>query len=405
VVVEGEPNARLVDLVVSPRDYLRYKCTTLTCILCSNCTLIRQNSHSHQYQLNARYYITRLIIPSIGRIMKLMGVDIRLWFERMPRPKRIHMAALRDMAYEHIKETKSLAPPLPTSNTSSTSLSTTSSSSGRGGWRRSARGARRGGSSKPTSSSSSSSSSNGGMNRWLPLVIQKTTMNHYFKSSHCALCDLLTTTPYCDTCLAQPQWTLLQMMNKLTQLQRDYTNVLQLCSHCTGVPATFVPSLISRSDSPSPRPNIDNDDDCHIIEDHPRSTASTTSSSSSSSVVAPTPWPCHRCTLDNIASATKCAVCDALRPPLPAPPKISLQLSPSSTLIPTREQTTKKSTVRTTNDRTSIRVMPSSRVISMSYARVECDSLDCSLTYVRHRLLDRLNIIDKQLKILYTLLS
>jgi len=58
VVVYGAPGARLVDLVVSPGDFAA-------------------GSHS---QLNAVYYITKCLIPSLERILNLCGADVARWF-------------------------------------------------------------------------------------------------------------------------------------------------------------------------------------------------------------------------------------------------------------------------------------------------------------------------------------
>jgi len=67
VVVTGEPGSRLVDLVVTPQHLL------------DNATTLR---------LNAHYYITKQIIPAIERVFNLVGVDVRAWFNEMPRAYR-----------------------------------------------------------------------------------------------------------------------------------------------------------------------------------------------------------------------------------------------------------------------------------------------------------------------------
>ncbi|KAK9800905.1 hypothetical protein WJX73_009136 [Symbiochloris irregularis] len=42
-----------------------------------------------QLRLHALYYITKQIIPAMERVLSLMGVDIRAWFAALPRPQRL----------------------------------------------------------------------------------------------------------------------------------------------------------------------------------------------------------------------------------------------------------------------------------------------------------------------------
>ena len=65
VVVCGEPGARLVDLVVAPHDVLR---------------------NPHKLRINGKYYITKQIIPALGRVFNLVGVNIARWFLDMKKP-------------------------------------------------------------------------------------------------------------------------------------------------------------------------------------------------------------------------------------------------------------------------------------------------------------------------------
>ena len=65
VVVCGEPTARLVDLVVSPHDVLR---------------------NPHKMRINAKYYITKQLIPVLARVFNLVGASISKWYDDMPRP-------------------------------------------------------------------------------------------------------------------------------------------------------------------------------------------------------------------------------------------------------------------------------------------------------------------------------
>ncbi|KAF9430485.1 DNA polymerase zeta [Podila epigama] len=66
VVVHGDPGARLTDQVVEPKELLKNK----------------------DLRLNGEYYIRKMIIPSLERILQLAGADVKSWFEEMPRVKR-----------------------------------------------------------------------------------------------------------------------------------------------------------------------------------------------------------------------------------------------------------------------------------------------------------------------------
>ena len=57
LVIYGAPAARLVDLVISPDDFIASK----------------------RSQLNAVYYITKCLIPSLERILNLCGADVAHW--------------------------------------------------------------------------------------------------------------------------------------------------------------------------------------------------------------------------------------------------------------------------------------------------------------------------------------
>ncbi len=48
--------------------------------------LLVDTSGSH-LQLDADYYITRVLIPPLERIFNLVGADVRQWFTEMPRVK------------------------------------------------------------------------------------------------------------------------------------------------------------------------------------------------------------------------------------------------------------------------------------------------------------------------------
>ncbi|RKP00368.1 hypothetical protein CXG81DRAFT_2697, partial [Caulochytrium protostelioides] len=63
VVVYGGPGSRLMDLVVSPMALV----------------------HDPSLRLHGSYYITKQIIPALGRVLHLVGVDLDAWFRDMPK--------------------------------------------------------------------------------------------------------------------------------------------------------------------------------------------------------------------------------------------------------------------------------------------------------------------------------
>ncbi|KAI8254241.1 DNA polymerase family B [Colletotrichum sp. SAR11_239] len=67
VVITGAPGARLIDRCVAPEDLLK-------------------DSHS---QLDAKYYISKNLIPPLERIFNLVGANVRQWYDEMPKVQRI----------------------------------------------------------------------------------------------------------------------------------------------------------------------------------------------------------------------------------------------------------------------------------------------------------------------------
>ena len=73
VVVHGEPGARLIDMVVEPE------------------TLVESGG---ALRLHAAYYITKQIIPALERFMRLIGVDVQIWYSRIPKTTRLRPPAV-----------------------------------------------------------------------------------------------------------------------------------------------------------------------------------------------------------------------------------------------------------------------------------------------------------------------
>lgn len=68
VVVYGKPKSQLYDLVVEPEELL---------------------DRRKGLRLNGIYYITKQILPSLDRVFILIGVNVRSWFDEIPRNVRV----------------------------------------------------------------------------------------------------------------------------------------------------------------------------------------------------------------------------------------------------------------------------------------------------------------------------
>ncbi|KAJ8702610.1 DNA polymerase zeta [Pleurotus ostreatus] len=66
VIARGPPGSRLVERAFTPQEVL-----------------------TAGKQLDAEYYITRVLIPPLERIFNLVGADVRRWYDEMPKPLRI----------------------------------------------------------------------------------------------------------------------------------------------------------------------------------------------------------------------------------------------------------------------------------------------------------------------------
>jgi len=66
VIVYGTPGLPLIQLVRCPRDLLA----------------------DPSLRINSTYYITKQILPPIGRILSLLGVDVMRWYSDLPRVTR-----------------------------------------------------------------------------------------------------------------------------------------------------------------------------------------------------------------------------------------------------------------------------------------------------------------------------
>ncbi|EPS72654.1 hypothetical protein M569_02103, partial [Genlisea aurea] len=80
VVVHGEPGCRLADMVVDPHEVL---------------------DPNSPLRLNDVYYITKQIISALQRVFGLVGADLNLWFQAMPRIARQSSGSGRHPPLQH----------------------------------------------------------------------------------------------------------------------------------------------------------------------------------------------------------------------------------------------------------------------------------------------------------------
>jgi DNA polymerase elongation subunit (family B) len=88
VVRYGEPQARLVDLVVAPHTWLRsaFGDAAGAPAAAAGAGVGAGAGAGVGMRINSTYYITKQIIPALERILSLVGADVRVWFTEMRRP-------------------------------------------------------------------------------------------------------------------------------------------------------------------------------------------------------------------------------------------------------------------------------------------------------------------------------
>ncbi|XP_050510996.1 DNA polymerase zeta catalytic subunit isoform X2 [Diabrotica virgifera virgifera] len=141
IIINGPPGLPLIRLVRSPRDLI----------------------NDISLKPNAQYYITRVIIPAINRCFNLLGVDLNIWFNQMPRKKTQYLP----------------------------------------------------GSTTPK---------------------KKSTISQYFSTSNCVSCEEQTQTGICEQCQARPQTTMVTLMEKMRNWERNSQNILMVCQSCISSP-------------------------------------------------------------------------------------------------------------------------------------------------------------------------
>lgn len=84
VIACGETGSRLVDRAIAPEDMLdsKYYVQPL------NHALVLMRETSRTTRLDGMYYISRVLIPPLERILNLVGADVKSWFFDVPRRAR-----------------------------------------------------------------------------------------------------------------------------------------------------------------------------------------------------------------------------------------------------------------------------------------------------------------------------
>lgn len=181
VVVYGEPGARLVDLVVPPH------------------ALVESQG---QLRLHGLYYITKQILPALERVFSLVGADLRAWMNDLPRPQRM-MPQKRSLAALPLDPPAARIGPAGGGGPGATDV---------------------------------------GTSIWGPMPMtrggarSRGTIDRYYLSRHCAVCDGLTSAarPLCDECIAQPDRAIATLAIRVARLERQHARLVRICAACGG---------------------------------------------------------------------------------------------------------------------------------------------------------------------------
>ncbi|DBA81937.1 hypothetical protein WJX77_000726 [Trebouxia sp. C0004] len=139
---------------------------------------------SSRLRLHSIYYITKQIIPALERIFSLVGADLRAWFAAMPRPQKL-LPQKRPQGANTLLQQGPAAQHL-------------------------------------------------GPGRAAAGIVG--TIDRYYLSRHCAVCDGLThaAQPLCDQCQLDPQLAAAVLTARSGRLERQYVQLVRICLHCNG---------------------------------------------------------------------------------------------------------------------------------------------------------------------------
>jgi DNA polymerase family B/C4-type zinc-finger of DNA polymerase delta len=235
VVVCGSPGARISDVVVAPEKLI---------------------NPALGLRLNCQYYISRQIIPALARLFDLVGADLTAWYRELPRysatplRRRSTQSALTvlrplrtarhadvhlDQEHEHVRGSGLL-------NTLDQQGQCGSPLSGRAALGSS--GTAGGAGSTLSSTSSSSSSSSASSSRGCASNARRTaavTIDQYYASQSCVNCGAICTLAkslLCAHCQAEGPLTVMRMLARTQQTQRQLAQLRTVCKRCSGAQST-----------------------------------------------------------------------------------------------------------------------------------------------------------------------
>jgi len=129
--------------------------------------------HPH-WRLHHVYYITKQILPALDRLFSLVGVDVKTWYNELPKSLRSNRPPPVAM-HRHVSSRSSYTSPT-----------------------------------------------------------VKITIDQYYQSQHCPVCDQLTTPKeyLCHECLQQPQIAAFILLSRRRWLQKQQQQLIETCMHC-----------------------------------------------------------------------------------------------------------------------------------------------------------------------------
>lgn len=178
VVVAGDSSSRLIDLVMHPSHFL---------------------VNQPQHRINHLYYITKQVIPALGRLFACVGVDLGHWWFSMPRTFRTRK------------------PPLTTLFTSIPSKDGVVLDT----------------------------------NPFVPVVSQSSELvaikaqqririDQYYLAAQCPLCDAQCRPgSLCDDCLANGQLSIQVLVTRLQKVTKECLDLRHICTLCCSTPSDF----------------------------------------------------------------------------------------------------------------------------------------------------------------------
>lgn len=220
VVVDGHSvGARLMDRVVPPLDVLAWP---------------------HLYRLDLIYYIEKVLLPPICRILDLLGVSGLQWWRLWHRPRRTGLVSRLAVLNDDVCDDSYIAlDPLDSvlqrSNSNSRSMAPPTLPAVSNSLLAQASGAAAANLRLMTGRSSKNGTGGILMNPSTAQLFGKRTLEHYYASKQCRCCGEHATnhrSGVCDTCRTNLQSTLYRTMHQLQRLEREYDHAITVCKQC-----------------------------------------------------------------------------------------------------------------------------------------------------------------------------